>query len=675
LNINLPFFDAYLLSLSRSVLFINAVKTESQTSTPTSNQTASNTYDYIVVGSGPGGGPLAARLAQAGFSVLLIDAGGDHGDDDIVRVPALNAQASEYTPIHWQFFVSHFDDPAAAQQDSKFTWQMPDGRFWVGPNPPAGSAPLGIYYPRTGTLGGCAEHNAMVMIYPAESDWDNIASVTGDDSWSAANMRQYWVKLENNQYLAPGTVSGHGFGGWLDISLTDLNLALKDTKVLSLIQGAATALGKGLLGGLLTTVGGLAQVLAVDLNNDSPQRDRATGLFQIPLAISNGPKTRASHRNLVLTTANAVNPDGSRTYALDIKLDTLVTRVLFDNASTPRAIGVEYLAGKHLYRADPNSASATPTGSGSFFANREVIISGGAFNTPQILKLSGIGPSAELLSHNIPVVLDAPAVGTNLQDRYEVGVVAATDSDFAAAEGCTFLNTTADPCFLKWRDDAADRGAYGTSGVALGVVHQSSAAAATDAAPDLIITGLAAAARGYFPGYSNRTSADARHWTWVVLKAHSRNAAGAVALRSGDPRDTPRIAFRSWARGGALDVQAAFEGVQLARAMFRDMAPLPLGLGSVFTEEVPGPAVESEADVKRWIMNEAWGHHACCTVPIGAADDADSVLDSRFRVKGVRGLRVVDASVFPKIPGLYIAAAVYMVSEKAAEVIIQDASL
>jgi choline dehydrogenase len=287
------------LSLSRFFLFIEAVKIESQTSTPTSNQNASNTYDYIVVGSGPGGGPLAARLAQAGFSVLLIDAGEDHGDDDIVRVPALNAQASEYTPIHWQFFVSHFDDPAAAQQDSKFTWQMPDGRFWVGPNPPAGSAPLGIYYPRTGTLGGCAEHNAMVMIYPAESDWDGIASVTGDDSWSAANMRQYWVKLENNQYLVPGTVSGHGFGGWLDISLTDLNLALKDTKVLSLIQGAATALGKGLLGGLLTTVGGLAQVLTVDLNNDSPDRDRATGLYQIPLSISKGPKTRASHRNLM----------------------------------------------------------------------------------------------------------------------------------------------------------------------------------------------------------------------------------------------------------------------------------------------------------------------------------------------------------------------------------------
>jgi choline dehydrogenase len=95
----------------------------------------------------------------------------------------------------------------------------------------------------------------------------------------------------------------------------------------------------------------------------------------------------------------------------------------------------------------------------------------------------------------------------------------------------------------------------------------------------------------------------------------------------------------------------------------------------VFTEEVPGPGVESEADVKRWIMNEAWGHHACCTVPIGAADDPDAVLDARFRVKGVRGLRVVDASVFPKIPGLYIASAVYMISEKAAEAIIQDASL
>ena len=154
-----------------------------------------------------------------------------------------------------------------------------------------------------------------------------------------------------------------------------------------------------------------------------------------------------------------------------------------------------------------------------------------------------------------------------------------------------------------------------------------------------------------------------------MLKAHSRNNAGTVTLRSNDPRDTPQINFRSFTNGGDLDVQASFEGVQLARKMFQVLIPL----GGSFTEEVPGPDIQSEEDVKQWIMDETWGHHASCSLPIGADDDENSVLDSNFRVKGVSGLRVVDASVFPKIPSLYIIVAVYMISEKAAGSIIQDA--
>ncbi|KAH9478588.1 Oxidoreductase cicC [Psilocybe cubensis] len=660
---------SFIYFLCWHLLYVNAASIN-QREPRAANDSSTNTWDYIIVGSGPGGGPLAARLAQAGFSVLLVDAGDDNGDDDFVRVPALNAQASEYTPIHWQFFVSHYDDPATAQRDSKFTWKQPDGRFFVGPNPPAGSEPLGIYYPRTGTLGGCAEHNAMVMIYPAESDWNNIATITGDSSWSAANMRQFWEKLENNQYVLPGT-SGHGFAGWLDTSLTSLNLVLKDTKVLSLVQGAATAMGQGLLGSLLSTLSGLAQVLITDLNNDSPTRDTTTGLYQVPISVSNGPKTRSSQRKLILDTANAVNADGSKQFKLDIELNTLVTRVIFDTNSTsgtPRAIGVEYLQGSHLYRADPNSDGANPTGSGTFFANREVILSGGTFNTPQLLKLSGIGPADELSQFDIPVVLDSPAVGTNMQDRYEVGVVGSADSGFVDLAGCTFLNTTDDPCFIQWRDNSLDHGLYASNGYALGIVQQTSVSAPTEA--DIIIAGVPANFHGYFPGYSNRTNADSRHWTWLVLKAHSRNNAGTVTLRSSDPRDTPQISFKSYTVGGDLDAQASFEGVQLARKMFKSALPLD----GFFTEEIPGPAIQSEADVKQWIRDEAWGHHASCSVPIGADDDiTTSVLDSKFRVKGVSGLRVVDASVFPNIPSLYIVAAVYMISEKAAATIIQDA--
>ncbi|KJA28817.1 GMC oxidoreductase [Hypholoma sublateritium FD-334 SS-4] len=645
--------------------FSQATPVNGTTATPpTANQTASNTYDYIVVGSGPGGGPLAARLAQAGFSVLLIDAGSDHGTDPVVEIPLLQASASEYTPIHWQFFVNHFSDPTTAQQDPKFTWQLPNGTFFVGTTPPAGSGatPLGIYYPRSGTLGGCAEHNALVVTVPADSDWDNIATLTGDSSWSSSNMRQFFVKLENNQYLPKGT-PGHGFDGWLDTSLTDLRLVAGDPKLISLVQAAATSLGKGLLSSIISTVTGLAQAFSADLNSLSPPPDTTTGIFQVPLSVTESTRARSSPRKLILDTIQ------NKKYNLTLQLNTLVTRVLFDtSSSTPKAIGVDFLSGNHLYRADPSSGNATSTGSGSFFASREVIVSGGTFNTPQILKLSGIGPSAELSALNIPVVLDSPAVGTNMQDRYEVTVVAEANSDFKVLEGCTFLSTPNDPCFAQWQNNTSNRGIYGTNGVPFGVVQRTSVADSDTA--DIILAGIPTNFHGYFPGYSVAAGADIRHYSWLVLKAHSRNNAGTVTLTSTDPRDTPLINFNSFTDGEDLDLQSSFEGVQEARKIFKDIVPI----GGNFTEVIPGPSIQSETDVKNWIRTNAWGHHASCSVPIGPTSDTKlSVLDSQFRVKGVTGLRVVDASVFPKIPAFYIATAVYMVSEKAAAVIIQDA--
>jgi choline dehydrogenase len=90
------------------------------------------------------------------------------------------------------------------------------------------------------------------------------------------------------------------------------------------------------------------------------------------------------------------------------------------------------------------------------------------------------------------------------------------------------------------------------------------------------------------------------------------------------------------------------------------------------TEVWPGPSCGSDEEIAALIQREAWGHHASCTNPIGPAGDPAAVLDSRFRVHGTTGLRVVDASVFPRIPGFFIVSAVYMVSEKASDVILED---
>lgn len=352
-----------------------------------------------------------------------------------------------------------------------------------------------------------------------------------------------------------------------------------------------------------------------------------------------------------------------------------MTKVRFDsNDTVPRAVGVDYLEGSSLYRADPRSGSAVETGSGSVDASREVILAAGAFNTPQLLKLSGVGPRSELESFDIPVVVDLPGVGTNMQDRLEATLIGKTDSDFAITSKCTFLQTSPDQCLEAYESgvDPITKGVYATNGIAVAVTMKSSVA---QDEPDLLISGAPAKFKGYFPGYAADSLADAQHWAWIILKAHSRNNAGTVTLKSTDPRDMPRILFNYLDTGvttdGAADkdLQATYEGFQFARKAFDSLVPLD---GS-FPEVWPGSKVSSEANVKTFLQDEVWGHHASCTCPIGADDDPMAVLDSNFKVRGIEGLRVVDASVFPKIPGFYIALPLYMVSAKASDVIIQAA--
>ena len=546
-------------------------------------------------------------------------------------------------------------------------WRTPSGDVYTGQNPPAGSEMLGILYPRAGTLGGCGSHNALITIYPHDSDWDNIASLTGDHSWSASNMRTYFEKMERCEYLS-NSVVGHGFDGWLAVSEADVTLIAQDTKVFQQLVGAATSIGKG-LGSIITSLTQLLNVLLADPNSVQPGRDSTTGLFQIPLTMQDA--TRNGPRDFVNSVANAKKADGSKMYPLDVRLNCLVTRVIFSNDSTPRATGVEFLDGKSLYRADPRATGTGNTGTpGSVSANKEVILAAGAFNTPQLLKLSGVGPSDELKSFNIPVVKDLPGVGTNLQDRYESGVTGFTSKPFTATADCTFNNGTADPCLTRWQDDTLGRGVYGTNGFAAAIITRSQVAADTN--NDLFIFGGPFSFHGYYLGYADDAVRDANHWTWAILKAHTGNKAGTVKLKSSDPRDTPDINFNYFdtgtTSGGAdtRDLDAVVEGIAMARKVYKS---LPL-FSETYTETLPGPSVTSDDEVRGYVQDNTWGHHASCTCPIGADGDKLAVLDSKFRVRGVDGLRVVDASVFPVIPGIFIAVPVYMVGEKGADTIL-----
>ena len=143
---------------------------------PTGQTIVTDTYDYIIVGSGPGGGPLAANLAKANFSVLLVEAG---------DLSTPTKDPGQYPPqITWDFFVKKYADEARQLKFSHLTWRLTNGSYWVGrDNPPPGARLLGVYYPRGATVGGSSMINAMAALLPSDSDWNYIANITDDPSW------------------------------------------------------------------------------------------------------------------------------------------------------------------------------------------------------------------------------------------------------------------------------------------------------------------------------------------------------------------------------------------------------------------------------------------------------------------------------------------------------------
>ncbi|MCK5189014.1 MAG: GMC family oxidoreductase, partial [Methylococcales bacterium] len=521
---------------------------------------------------------------------------------DDYDVPVMHTFSSENNAMKWDFFVRHYGDKALQEKDPKYTPEED-----------------GVLYPRAGCLGGCTAHNAMICVYPHNDDWNDLAELTGDDSWNADNMRKYFEGMENCEHrplerfkaLFGLNPSRHGFRGWFQTEKAIPKAALRDK---SLVESIKTSVEKAVkevaspLKRFKWQLEGLA-----DPNDWRLVQDNAVGLRYPPLATKN--HARHGTRERLLVTLQK-HPE-----QLKIEMHALVTKVILDDQN--RAVGVEYLKGKKLYRAhhDPSQEQGEKS---SVYASKEVILAGGAYNTPQLLMLSGIGPKDELEKHNIEVKLDLPGVGSNLQDRYEVGVVNRMNfKNWKVLKGAKYAK--GDPYYQEW--ESKRKGVYTTNGAVLAVIKRS---VQERKLPDLFCFALLGKFQGYFPNYSTLIKEHLNYLTWAILKAHTNNRAGEVRLKSSDPKDRPYINFRYFEEGtddNGEDLDSVVEGIKFIRSL---TAPL-IADGLIAEEEMPGKQVQSDEELRDFVKYHAWGHHASCTCPIGKDDDPMAVLDGDFR--------------------------------------------
>jgi choline dehydrogenase len=375
----------------------------------------------------------------------------------------------------------------------------------------------------------------------------------------------------------------------------------------------------------------VSSLAARDILGNYQNKDEMTSFFAMSQhADTNG--KRSSPNNFIRATLN-----DPKKYPLTVQLNSLVTKVLFNTTgSTPQAIGVEVMSGQSMYSADPRHKPGTTGPKIQLFANKEVIVSGGTFNSPQILKLSGIGPADELKKFNISVVKDLPGVGENLADNYEASLLALGQ---APSEGGLMTLIFKTPSAPKNRNIFTWCGAF--------------------------------AFEGFWPGFP--ADYGANEFECAMVHIGPKSQAGYVRLASANPQDRPVINFHFFKDNATQDLKEIVEGANILRKAWQAAGSPVLPYNEMHPCPGTGAGNCTEAAMEEMVMTQAYSHHASSTCAIGADNDKMAVLDSKFRVRGVTGLRVVDASVFPHVPGAFPVLPTTLLSAKAAEDIIAAA--
>jgi choline dehydrogenase len=325
---------------------------------------------------------------------------------------------------------------------------------------------------------------------------------------------------------------------------------------------------------------------------------------------------------------------------LTVQLDTFVRKVVFEGN---RAVGVEV-----EHQGKPQQIKATA----------EVILSAGAYNTPQILKLSGVGPKKELARYGIPVVADVPGVGENLNDHLLITLRVLSPIDIPD----THFNPVSDESIAQWRKDHTGPACYFT-GAAAGLVSSDGTYAGPDFELILSYVHSANGSEKEFAGVDNIAQRSGYSFNVILITPKSR---GNVLLASGDPHDKPLIDPNYF--GDPIDMKRFIKGIRYAMQLIRTKALSP------YTEMMQLALDASDADIEAFIRSDATSVlHPVGTARIGDLEkDPMAVVDSHLRVRGVEGLRVADASIMPQVNRGHTMGPVTYVGEMAAQIILSE---
>ena len=315
---------------------------------------------------------------------------------------------------------------------------------------------------------------------------------------------------------------------------------------------------------------------------------------------------------------------------------------LFPMESVPSNLSV--MTETHVHRITLNEekrATGVMTSRGQINANKEVILCAGAINSPQLLMLSGIGPAAHLAQMGIPVQVDVAAVGQHLQDHVESVVLFETTQPVPRTGSQHWENAL----FARTQPRLKDF--------------------------DLMIH---FGSEGYYLNMATYLESVADDHLFCMTPNTARpKSEGFIKLRSNNPCDKPVIDPRYYTDPAGADVRTVVEGIKLSRHVAAQ-SPLKEWIKQ---ELAPGPSVQSDADLARYVRDTAATvYHLCGSCRMGAADDSaqsgDAVVDPPLRVRGVRGLRIADASIMPTMVGVNPCLTVMQIGEKCADLVIGE---